>query len=237
MAGSVVYTIGMHTIRSVRSGVPCAGLLFGLIVCLAPAMGCSSSSSSPSDASTEDTSSADTSTGDTSTGDTATADTATIDAHEAAIPCGVPTDCPAPPNECVVNTCNANVCGVVLLTSSHVMKAGQITGDCKVLVCDGAGGITSIDDATDVPKLTTVCQTNPVCSGTPLAPHFMDAPTGTSCVADGKLGKYVCGSTTVPAVAGTCVECNVAADCSFGDGGFFGDGGGGGGSCSGNICI
>ncbi len=130
------------------------------------------------------------------------------------VACNSASDCPATGNECVAKACNANACGTSFLGSSHVMSTGQTAGDCQSLVCNGAGGTTSIDDSADVPPAsTTACATAPHCAGSPLTPAYTPAATGTSCVVDGKFPKQVCGNTSILAIAGTCVECNNDSDC------------------------
>jgi hypothetical protein len=111
------------------------------------------------------------------------------------VECVSANDCPATGNECIVPTCNANVCGTSYLGNSHVLSTGQITGDCQKRVCDGAGGTTLIADTTDLPTSNSVCLINPACVGN--QPHFDDAPDGTSC------NDVVNGHCT----AGVCVGC------------------------------
>jgi hypothetical protein len=88
----------------------------------------------------------------------------------------------------------------------------QTPGDCQKLVCNGSGGTTSMDDPTDLPVSSSACLINPACTGVPLTPSFTPAPTGTTCTATDPLA-HVCGDTSSPLLAGTCVECNVNADC------------------------
>ncbi len=132
------------------------------------------------------------------------------------VECNVPADCGPTGNECVVATCMTHGCGTMNLGASHTLSTGQSPGDCQKIVCDGAGGTTSADDATDLPTATTLCEINPACAGAPLAPAFDPAATGTDCTADGMLPRHVCGDTTMPTYAGTCVACNVDGDCTTG---------------------
>jgi len=146
------------------------------------------------------------------------------------VACNGANDCPATGNECIARACNANACGTSFLGSSHVMSTGQASGNCQSLVCNGSGGTTSIDDNTDPPPASaTVCASAPQCTGNPLAPTYTPAATGTSCSADGQWPKHVCGDTSILAVAGKCVECNVTSDCSaVNDAGVL--------TCVGNVC-
>ncbi|MFO0684837.1 MAG: hypothetical protein U0234_22460 [Sandaracinus sp.] len=132
------------------------------------------------------------------------------------VACNVPSDCPSLGGECVVSFCMTHTCGVTNLDSSHTLSTGQTPGDCQRLVCDGFGGVTSADDASDLPISSTACLVSPACTGTPLAPAFTPAATGTDCTADGMAPRHVCGDTTMASVAGTCVACNVDGDCTAG---------------------
>lgn len=133
------------------------------------------------------------------------------DGAGACVACNVPADC-GTSTECAVRTCTTHVCGVNNLGSTHTLTTGQTAGDCQKLVCNGSGGTTSADDVTDVPTASSSCETNPACTGSPLAPSFTPAATGTACTDS---GGHVCGDTTMSA-AGTCVACNTTADCTAG---------------------
>jgi hypothetical protein len=123
------------------------------------------------------------------------------------------TSCAAGTANCGATDCNTSGACVYPGTST-VVTSGQTSGDCQQLVCNGSGGVTSANDATDTPTSNTVCLINPTCSGAPLSPSFTPAPTGTDCTADGVAGKTVCGDTSNPLLAGTCVQCNTAANCA-----------------------
>lgn len=117
-----------------------------------------------------------------------------------------------------VSGCSATDCdgaGACMFPGSSQAASSQTAGDCQKNVCNGAGGVTSEDDATDLPTANTLCLISPACSGAPLSPSFTPAPTGTDCTADPGPGS-VCGDTSNPLIAGTCVGCNTAADCSGG---------------------
>ena len=126
------------------------------------------------------------------------------------VECNVPADC-GTSTECAVRTCTSHVCGVNNLGTSHSLAA-QTPGDCQRAVCNGSGGTTSVDDMTDLPTPSTSCENSPACTGSPLAPSFTPATTGTAC---SDSGGHVCGDTTTIA-AGTCVDCNTSADCTVG---------------------
>lgn len=124
--------------------------------------------------------------------------------------CNTPDDCPVSDNECVAATCIENTCGTEDLGTSVEVSEGQDDGDCQVVVCDGDGGTTSVDDPDDLPTSNTACLINPACTGEPLAPSFTPAPAGADCSSDGLVGKDLCGDGES---AGTCVACNTATDC------------------------
>ena len=126
------------------------------------------------------------------------------------VSCNAPTDCAPTGNECIVRTCTSHVCGTMNLGQTHTLTTGQTPGDCQKIVCNGAGGMTSADDATDLPTSSTVCLTSPACTGAPLTPSFTPASMGTDCTADGVTNHDVCGGGTA---AGLCVECNADPDC------------------------
>jgi len=89
--------------------------------------------------------------------------------------------------------------------------AAQTTGDCRTAVCNGNGGVGSINNAGDIANDNTVCTTDTCNAGTPEHTPVM---TGATCAE---------GAGVVCSAAGTCVECNVNADCA-------------GGSCVNNVC-
>jgi hypothetical protein len=129
------------------------------------------------------------------------------------VACNVAADCPPTGSECIAATCTANTCGTQFLDNTVTVAVGQTSGDCQKLVCNGAGGTVQVDNPSDPPFFATVCEVGS-CAGEPLAPVITFAATGTSCLADNQPPNQVCGDTTVPAIAGTCVQCNVDADCA-----------------------
>jgi hypothetical protein len=141
----------------------------------------------------------------------------------------IASDCPPTGNECIANVCDAqSCCATQNLDQSHSLSTGQTAHDCQRIVCNGNGGTTTVDDATDLPSTTETCLTSPACTGVPLAPSFSPAPTGTDCSGDGQSPTHVCGDTN-SINAGTCVQCNVGADCpAVSDGGAP--------TCVNNIC-
>ena len=114
-------------------------------------------------------------------------------------------DCPATGNECVVPMCSGGGCTTMNLTSAHVLSTGQTAANCQRIVCNGSGGMMSMDDATDLPAASgSLCRTTPACTGSPLAPSYTNASAGTTCTDS---GGRVCDG------AGACVACNAPSDC------------------------
>lgn len=125
--------------------------------------------------------------------------------------CTMPTDCPMPASPCVTRLCTAGACttGFVL---ADTPTAAQVPGDCKQVVCDGAGATINGDDDTDVPSDNEVCTADSCFAGSPV---HMPVAKGTDCTAQGPAPKHLCGDPAGLG-AGKCVECNAAADCGAG---------------------
>jgi hypothetical protein len=122
--------------------------------------------------------------------------------------CSALTDCPVTGNECVDRTCPAGCCETANVPALTAIAA-QTTGDCKKVTCDGSGGTTTVIDDTDKPADQDACNQGDCSSG---ATKQLPRAAGTACNFGG--GK-VCGDP-VGAAAGTCVECNTAANCGAG---------------------
>ncbi len=84
----------------------------------------------------------------------------------------------------------------------------QTAGDCQQRVCDGAGDAESVSDDADVPDDGQDCTEDGCQDGTPT-----HDPAAGACDED---GGAVCADPAGPK-AGTCVECNVDADCTGSD--------------------
>lgn len=151
------------------------------------------------------------------------------DPQAGCVMCNVPQDCSDTGNVCVERTCENHMCGTAFADATKTVSGGM-PGDCQKLVCNGTGGTKSADDATDLPVVTSVCQSNPTCAGMPLAPKFAYAAAGTSCLADNQFPNQLCGDPTNAQLAGVCVQCNTTQDCSaYFDGGFV--------QCTAGMCV
>jgi hypothetical protein len=111
-----------------------------------------------------------------------------------AVDCGTDT-------ECLTFTCTTGVCGTSFALVNTPL-AVQMPGDCQTAVCDGSGGITAMNDDSDVEDDMKECTVD-TCSG--------GAPVHTSTE-----GSPCAGGAKVCTSAGECVECVADGDCSSG---------------------
>src|SRR5690349_25031988 len=65
--------------------------------------------------------------------------------------CNGPADCPDPGNACMNRTCVAGKCGTEAVPAGTALST-QVSGDCKVVQCDGAGATTTANDDADLPN-------------------------------------------------------------------------------------
>lgn len=106
--------------------------------------------------------------------------------------CAVGADCPGGDTACRVRTCTNGRCGTSNAPFGTAL-ASQTAGDCRTVVCDGTGGVTTIADDTDRPDDGNQC-TDDICVGG--VPSHPSKPAGTPCSQNG--GTLCNGS-------GTCV--------------------------------
>jgi len=85
--------------------------------------------------------------------------------------CNAPTDCMGTDDFCKTRTCTNNICGFSYTANGTDLPTGQMTGDCKVLECDGMGNVKTSVLQSDVPVDGNAC-TQDVCNamGTPSNP-------------------------------------------------------------------
>lgn len=127
---------------------------------------------------------------------TACGETGVCDSRGACVECLAPTDC-GMATECSSPTCSAGGCGTDFAPNGQPV-AVQTTGDCKAIVCDGAGMTTTIDDDADVEDDSNPCTLDGCQSGTPTHEPQAGLPCGTNGTCDDM---------------GQCVGCSVPADC------------------------
>jgi hypothetical protein len=106
-------------------------------------------------------------------------------------------------NACTSDSCDlaASVCKFVPLHGVATPDVALIAGDCRVRRCIDGKDTPVVDDK-DTPSTPTDCDEEVCTEGTPTNPPL---GAGTGCDTD---GGAVCN------LAGSCVECNVASDCT-----------------------
>jgi hypothetical protein len=117
------------------------------------------------------------------------------------VECTVPADCVnlPPDDECQTRTCVASKCGQTFAAMGTPASV-QTAGDCKKVVCDGAGTKVSTVDDTDVPNDNNPCTSDTCTSGTPSNSNLAaNTSCGASLYCDGK---------------GSCVGCTMASQCA-----------------------
>jgi hypothetical protein len=115
--------------------------------------------------------------------------------------CVVASDCPGQDGDCQTRTCNGGVCGFDVANAGKVLTT-QAAGDCRKLVCDGFGGLTSVVDNADQPADDgNPCTDDSCANGAPVHPP---KTARTTCSAGG--GSLCDG-------LGACVACLQASDC------------------------
>ncbi len=115
--------------------------------------------------------------------------------------CCTPEDCPVLGNECIARACNSGTCAVTNEPEGKVISA-QVPGDCKQVVCDGAGAEKEVLLATDTMDDGAECTTDTCVAG---APVHANLGAGTACPAT---AAHVCDGN------GACVECIDGTQCA-----------------------
>ncbi|MBK9261174.1 MAG: DUF4215 domain-containing protein [Polyangiaceae bacterium] len=115
--------------------------------------------------------------------------------------CVIIEDCPAPAGPCEETTCTNGVCGFSPLPDQTPI-ANQTMGDCKAIVCDGAGNSTEINDDLDVLVDATECTIDFCTAGTPMSmPTGFGAPcmegNGELCDGNGVCVPSTCGDAAI----------------------------------------
>jgi len=117
--------------------------------------------------------------------------------------CMTSVDCAVPGNECVTASCTNGTCGTENVATGTPVTT-QMAGDCKVVVCDGMGGTTTVSLDSDVEDDGKSCTTDTCDAGTSV---HTPVTAGEAC-SEGT-GKFCDGN-------GACVECTQNADCMTG---------------------
>ena len=98
----------------------------------------------------------------------------------------------------MVATCDGGQCGTDFVASGTAIAA-QITGDCEVSECDGAGGVVIADDDADLPDDNNACTADVCTAGAPSNPPLAAG--------------MACGQGLVCDGNGACVGCVAPGDC------------------------
>ncbi|MFO0592891.1 MAG: DUF4215 domain-containing protein [Polyangiaceae bacterium] len=123
------------------------------------------------------------------------------DGNGACVACLGPADCPGEDTACRTRTCEAGACGFDDAPLGTPLPA-QTAGDCKVVVCDGAGAaVTAVEDS-DVPDDSNPCTDDICAAGEPSNPP---SDSGSPCGGG--------GATLVCDGAGSCIGCVAPTDC------------------------
>ncbi|MBI5533846.1 MAG: hypothetical protein HY898_14085 [Deltaproteobacteria bacterium] len=110
-----------------------------------------------------------------------------------------PNNCPGSDTECATRVCKSGACAMDYAPSTKVLQA-QVAGDCKKVMCDGAGQTIQVPDDLDRPNDNKPC-TDDVCTGG--VPSNPNTASGTPCG----------GNNTKCDGNGNCSGCTQASDC------------------------
>lgn len=104
---------------------------------------------------------------------------AVCDGQGACVQCNSASQCTNQGGICETATCTTGTCGLQPIPNGTAApSAAQSTGDCKAVLCDGAGGTTLQNDNVDLPVDNNDCTLDVCTAGVPSNP---DASAGTSC--------------------------------------------------------
>lgn len=104
--------------------------------------------------------------------------------------------------ECASYECAEGRCKVTFVPDGTPVVAGQTESDCKVIACDGAGSVVTLNDDDDAPDDPNPCTTDSCSDGTPVHDPVAD---GTEC------------GQGLQCKAGVCSGCTQDAQCPVGD--------------------
>jgi hypothetical protein len=134
------------------------------------------------------------------------------DGNGACVQCNSPGQCANSGTVCQVATCELHQCGIDDLPAGTIAPVNvQTTGDCSVVVCDGAGNTTAEDSDLDLPVDGNECTFDVCTQGNASHPP---APVNTPC---GPAGAGVCdgaGQCTAKKTNGS--VCGAAVECESG---------------------
>ena len=97
------------------------------------------------------------------------------------VACNIASQCPGMDGECQVRACVAHNC-TFANTASGTPVSAQVTGDCKLNVCDGSGGVTTAPQNNDLPVDGNQCTGDVCTAGVPSNPNLAQ---GAACSQNG----------------------------------------------------
>jgi hypothetical protein len=106
--------------------------------------------------------------------------------------------CPGTDADCHTRSCVSGACGVANIATGTLVAA-QTPRDCKKNVCNGQGGVVTVNDDLDLPVDSNACTFDVCTAGTPSNPNV---PSGNAC-----------GASTICDGQGACVTCLTASSC------------------------
>lgn len=133
-------------LRSSRAGVALRTTKYVMLLVLSGVLACSGDSDGPLDDSGEDAGEGV----ELGSADAGPEDTSSCEGV-ACIFCEEPEDCPGRETACQTRACLDNMCGTEFLPVGTAI-ANQTPGDCREVVCDGAGGTIASPVQTDAPS-------------------------------------------------------------------------------------
>lgn len=127
---------------------------------------------------------------------------AVCDGLGACVECNVAADCVnlPPDDECQQRACINNTCGQSF-TPMGTPISMQTVGDCRQVVCNGAGATMVENLDADVPEDNNLCTQNVCTNGVPSNPNEAQG--------------FSCGNPLVCDGNGQCVGCNTTSDCAM----------------------
>jgi hypothetical protein len=116
--------------------------------------------------------------------------------------CNQPSDCPGSDTDCIVRSCTDNACGSADVGSGTPLPDDeQQSGTCQDLVCNGSGGVTSVEDDSNLPTSTNPCLQDVCTAGIPSMPN---QPDGFVCDANNDVCDAIDGvGTCLPPLTGS----------------------------------
>jgi hypothetical protein len=144
-----------------------------------------------------------------------TSEGAVCDGQGACVACNVDEKCMGPSDDCQHPACVDHHCVTAFIAANTPLSpALQVPGDCKTKVCDGSGGVLTVNDGNDTQNDGNPC-TDEVCvDGTPKHPPSV---AGTMCgmgmVCSGAGSCVGCVDDSTCIAPATCGGCGVANTC------------------------